>query len=736
MWKLSFVVLVAVGGCLEPSLVVCANGLACPVGSRCDETHVTCVTPEQLVVCGGAGDGAACMTASLSGGCFDGVCLPRGCGNRIAESGEMCDDGNQVSDDGCSSDCTSTEVCGNGAVDPGEPCDDGNLMSRDGCDSRCQLEQAAWSVIAVAPANLDGRKTAYDSARGRLVVVSKDGDTWEWDGKRWTVVSSAILPAAVFYDPDRQQVEMIGSAALDQPARLYAWSDGHWLLASSGDGPSRSVAVAAYDVNRHRVLAVEAPPEVGSVFEDPITTWTIDATGSWTPLPGDGPSVSSEAVAAFDPGADQLLIEDANVEWVYDANEWTSSTTSFSTGGSIAFDPDRGHLVVIDGETRVMYQRIAAAWQELASEPAPCRNNREDGSPLPMPLYHDGTSATLELVESSYSKVCSWDGSWTESHPPVPVGLIGATYDPITRNFVFLSSGPSDNPGQLTEVWRLADAGWHRLETPLAPSGRAGARAVYSLGRGATVLYRLLRGECAPPEPPCTGDDDTWTFDGAAWVPIAVPVPFTSFFGSLVATYDPAHGRVVLAIDGTLWSLGDTEYAWLKIDSESLPGLAVQVAWDARNETFMAISLFQGLAPFELRDGRWVAMELFPSIFNPRNAFSGLLALVSDQRTGGVIAVDLGEGFAWERIGSSWLRLPPEPVRFSSFSLGAEYNPVDGSVWMAGPARGGTMVAILTRTSATPLETCHAGEDTDGDGLVYCDDPDCYWTCPGHRVRW
>ena len=57
------------------------------------------------------------------------------------------------------------------------------------------------------------------------------------------------------------------------------------------------------------------------------------------------------------------------------------------------------------------------------------------------------------------------------------------------------------------------------------------------------------------------------------------------------------------------------------------------------------------------------------------------------------------------------------------------YNPVDGSVLYAATTNTGLFAAVMTRTSATPLESCVPGEDLDGDGLAGCDDPDCYWAC-------
>ena len=84
----------------------------------------------------------------------------------MVDPGEACDDGNTVSGDGCSADCTTVEsgwkcpkganntggpctkiptnLCGNGIIDPGEGCDDGNTVSGDGCSSTC-IPEAGWN---------------------------------------------------------------------------------------------------------------------------------------------------------------------------------------------------------------------------------------------------------------------------------------------------------------------------------------------------------------------------------------------------------------------------------------------------------------------------------------------------------------------------------------------------------------------------------------------------------------
>ena len=78
------------------------------------------------------------------------VCVPiGGCGNGVTNPGEVCDDGNIMSGDGCSADCSSNERCGNGQMDNygadspiHESCDPGDfgLMSpqdMEQCNSDC-----------------------------------------------------------------------------------------------------------------------------------------------------------------------------------------------------------------------------------------------------------------------------------------------------------------------------------------------------------------------------------------------------------------------------------------------------------------------------------------------------------------------------------------------------------------------------------------------------------------------
>jgi cysteine-rich repeat protein len=71
------------------------------------------------------------------------------CGNNNIEAAtEECDDGNNISGDGCVQ-CQREPRCGDGLVDAPEQCDDGNITSNDGCDSFCQQEDTLITEVEV-----------------------------------------------------------------------------------------------------------------------------------------------------------------------------------------------------------------------------------------------------------------------------------------------------------------------------------------------------------------------------------------------------------------------------------------------------------------------------------------------------------------------------------------------------------------------------------------------------------
>jgi cysteine-rich repeat protein len=67
-------------------------------------------------------------------------CSAAHCGDGVTDSGEECDDGNQINTDDCTNACESAS-CGDNFIQAGvEECDGGNSAVNDGCGATCQLE--------------------------------------------------------------------------------------------------------------------------------------------------------------------------------------------------------------------------------------------------------------------------------------------------------------------------------------------------------------------------------------------------------------------------------------------------------------------------------------------------------------------------------------------------------------------------------------------------------------------
>jgi cysteine-rich repeat protein len=116
---------------------------------------------ETDVDCGGmcatkCGTSKVCLVANdcVSNVCTGGHCQAAICGDGVLNGAEICDDGNAVSNDGCSSACTveagfnctgsnptiCAPVCGDGIKAGNEQCDDSNTTTGDGCSSACAIE--------------------------------------------------------------------------------------------------------------------------------------------------------------------------------------------------------------------------------------------------------------------------------------------------------------------------------------------------------------------------------------------------------------------------------------------------------------------------------------------------------------------------------------------------------------------------------------------------------------------
>lgn len=123
------------------------------------------------------------------------------CGDGELNVDELCDDGDVVSDDGCSATCQTEDgfvctgepsrcdggICGDGFFENGEECDDSNVVTGDGCSAACEVEDGflcdgAFPTLCERGACGDGIQSALAGETcddGNLVISDGCSDGCE-----------------------------------------------------------------------------------------------------------------------------------------------------------------------------------------------------------------------------------------------------------------------------------------------------------------------------------------------------------------------------------------------------------------------------------------------------------------------------------------------------------------------------------------------------------------------------
>lgn len=681
----------ALTACIDSRLTLCGDGRACAPTEVCDQVHLTCVSPDQLAVCADSADATPCTAGPVTGACFDHVCLPPGCGNRVVEPalGEQCDDGNHISGDGCSADCTSNETCGNGIVDAykGEACDEGDLVSHDGCDSRCQTETAAWQAIAIGVTHLRANQVAFDQARHRLVYVDSGLD-WEWDGASWRITSMSapnIYAFAIVYDRDHHRVVVFGEPLDGTPSEIVATWDGTTWQTLTTTGPALgSIQFAVYDARAHQVLAFTG--NQAAYFDVPTATWSPAMTVPFNAYGGG---------FAYDEARDRtvVLVPSPLATWEWDGTIWRqfAASPTATSGWGLTYDPDLARVISVGGTTTTAIIGQVAAWNGATWPPtALAIPPRSD--PV---VWYDRASSTLGVLDGSDNSgaldqlLAVSSAGAIELLPPHPTIAGPLIYDAARERMLMLFGAAT------TWSW---DGSWHDLGIP-SPSF---AVAAYDPIRGATVAY--------------DGGTATTTLLGDTSTPLAVAPPPPAFYPGAMA-YDYLNHQVV-ATTTTTWALGSDAAAWASVTNDAL--FPTNMAYDAGNRRVVGYGDTGALA--DLIDGHWV--------FTLSPGYNYQLMATPSRRSIITVPGNSPPGqpprLIWERRGDVWSSLGPVPIYAN---IGGAVELPRGRAVFAAMAGQGNFLLVRQLTSSLPDETCVPGEDADGDGLAGCDDPDCWWKC-------
>ena len=186
---------------------------------------------------------------------------------------------------------------------------------------------------------------AYDARRGRLVVFGGSarrghayGETWELDGTRWHRVDVTGPPARqahlMVFDERRGRVVVFGGMGTapesERPPVLgdtWEYDGVRWTRLDVAGPSPRMAAGAAYDARRGMVVVFGGSGQDGFLGD----TWGWDGT-SWRRLADTGPAARVMGQLAYDAARDRIVMFGGRRGWpngdLADTWEWNGSAWS------------------------------------------------------------------------------------------------------------------------------------------------------------------------------------------------------------------------------------------------------------------------------------------------------------------------------------------------------------------------------------------------------------------------
>ncbi len=436
--------------------------------------------------------------------------------------------------------------------------------------------QPSWRLLgtgAETPSPRDRHAMAFDPIRGRTVLFGGKGDsgylgdTWEWDGKKWTRMHPSNNPPAraghgMAFDPVSGKVLLFGGEWKNGLlADTWMWDGKNWAPVYTTAQPmARSRFAMACDTNRKRIFLFGGggPNGPNAYLND---TWEWDGK-KWIQLhPKTKPMGRYNHCMAYDPLRKRMVVYGGGIKyapaihdtWEWDGTNWIHLGPPVSPHGAsgcrMVYDPARKKVLLFGGYYQYLFYGETWEWDGgtwVKSTPA--------SSPMPR-MYHDMVYDSLRgrvvlfggwTREKPSAKpyrlgdTWEWDGkNWlqapTAASPPRRFGHVMA-YDSIRQRAVLFGGGGTR--GYFSDTWEWDGSKWVNPKPTLAPGPRLDAAMVFDSANGNMVLFGGL-------DKTYRGVSDTWAWDGKAWTQFQVPSPPCPRFGHAMA-YDSSRKRVVL----------------------------------------------------------------------------------------------------------------------------------------------------------------------------------------------
>jgi len=542
------------------SIVDVAKGEQCDLGLGVNSNlpNAACRTNCKLQTCGDSiiddQHGELCDQGAANSNVADAACrtncLPKRCGDLIKDTGEVCDDGNLVSGDGCSADCKSLETCGNGIVDvaKGEQCDLGSTNNSNApnatCRTNCQRQQCGDSIVDTAfgeacdlgsansdSANAACRSNCQPQRCGDGIVDNSLGEVCD-DGNNTSGDNCSA---------DCKSLETCGNGIVDT-AKGEQCDLG---LANNSNAPN-----AACRTNCKL-------PTCGDGVVDTSRGEQCDAGVNNSNAPN-----AACRTTCFLPKCGDGVVDNLAGEVCDDSNNTSgdgcsSDCKSNETCGNGVVDFVRGEACD-DGNTRA-YDGCSACQPETNVVLSPDQTPTARSGAA---LAYDGARQRVVLfggkgASVSFADTWEWDGvSWTRiptAHTPAARYAAAMAYD-AKRHRIVLFGGTTSNAA--SDTWEYDGVDWTQKSPVGQPGGRSDAAMTYDANGGRVLMY----GGTANGS---TGLADTWGYDGTTWSQLTTGTPAARYGARM--TFDSVHNYVVLfggntgdthtyTFDGAAWT--------------------------------------------------------------------------------------------------------------------------------------------------------------------------------------
>lgn len=538
---LAELLLVAMFGaaCVAPVTAECDWGLVCAQGLVCHKESETCAEPEWVAACEDHDPGASCSYPNSGTGyrCRNGLCVEPDCGDGFLD-----------------------------ATPIGEQCDDGNDLSNDGCSAACQAEQLTWALLhGGKPGARAGHGMVFDSARDRLVVVGGelvDGEifgAWEYDGRHWLhpLATDPRLERSAFgfaYHTANGSALLFGgkSAAGMPQSDTLLYEDNTWVLVESESRPApRYDHAMAYDHARQRVVLFGGDTYTNHQND----TWEFDGENWINVTPPDSPPPRCRHSMAYDPVRGRVVLfggyshaGQLGDTWEFDGTSWMEMTLPVSptprSDHALSYDEHSTQIVLFGGESSTgllsdTWTYNGVTWRlmdDIPVSPGPRRSHAlAYDQTRQRVLLFGGIPDDLSPLPDALDDLWAWDGElWTKLSGVSPPGAASGTaaYDETRQRLILLARGEPQDDHATTfefdgEEWWEA----HYVQRP--PPWREGHTLTFLAQANRVVLFGG------------NARNDTCLYDGVDWFDVpaeSAPPPRTNH----AATADETHAVVVV----------------------------------------------------------------------------------------------------------------------------------------------------------------------------------------------